>query len=84
MTGQSRAIEQVSNWRSKTANILKLLKIYILLHFLSNYAQIYRKCSLQYNKKTRHVGILLILRNKNFMTKIEKNFFFFIIKFLFF
>merc|ERR1712240_47002 len=38
--------------QSKTANILKSLKIYLLLHFSSNLAQIFRKCSLHYKKRT--------------------------------
>ena len=45
-------------------------KIYLLLHFSSNLAQILRKYSLQYKKQ------IIFKKNKNFMTKIKKKDFF--------
>ena len=51
--------------QSKTVNILKSLKFYLLLHFLSNLAQVFRKCSLHYKKKKHYVGIFKFKKIKN-------------------
>ena len=53
MTGQSWAalhvpyMKEKRKWQKKTISF----KIYLLFHFSSNLAQIFRKCFLHYNEK---------------------------------
>ena len=55
-----------SLWEGETKRQKKSisLKIYLLLHFSSNLAQIFRKCYLDYKK-----NVFIISTNRNLMTK---------------
>ena len=62
---------EAKNFRGQfSRKFRKSLKIYLLLHFSSNLFQIFRECSLHYNKKT-FCKNFNILNNKNFMIKIK-------------
>ena len=50
--------------QTKPANILKSLKIYLLLYFSSNLAQNFRKCSLHYKRKTLLVNLYNFKKQK--------------------